>query len=511
MQQNLRFDNPRVNFDDSVLPFTLATNPDTSRSWRLPVAVAHAIAGPLCGIADIACMASALIYLALRAGGARFAADYLSFLSVRISVGHVCVLVVCAVFWRMIFSYCGLYTWKHVQSAREVPGRVVLATVLAALVAGQAISIVWHHGHVMRETVLFWLIATAGTLLVRIVLGLFSLYLRPHLRQPKDAVIVGGPSRAFRIAQELKSHPEWNYKILGRVDSSASPSPEGGAGWIGRIGDLEDILMKQVVDEVVIALSAKSQYAAIERVISICERVGVQVQYCDELFFDESRRSRCYRERYDDRKVILKMVENDYRHRIKRAVDIVGALAGLVLCGPLFLIVAILIKCTSRGPVFFRQQRYGLGKRIFWMYKFRTMVDNAEASQAALEHLNENSGPVFKIFKDPRVTKVGAFLRKTSIDELPQFINILKGEMSFVGPRPLNLRDVSRFSEAWLMRRFSVKPGLTCLWQIGGRSNVSFDRWIELDLRYIDNWSLKLDLQILARTVPVVLRGTGAA
>jgi lipopolysaccharide/colanic/teichoic acid biosynthesis glycosyltransferase len=139
------------------------------------------------------------------------------------------------------------------------------------------------------------------------------------------------------------------------------------------------------------------------------------------------------------------------------------------------------------------------------------MIVNAEAAQAALEHMNENSGPVFKIFHDPRVTKIGAILRRTSIDELPQLFNILRGDMSFVGPRPLNMRDVGRFSEAWLMRRFSVKPGLTCLWQISGRSNVSFDRWIALDLHYIDNWSLHLDLKILAMTVPVVLRGTGAA
>ena len=139
------------------------------------------------------------------------------------------------------------------------------------------------------------------------------------------------------------------------------------------------------------------------------------------------------------------------------------------------------------------------------------MVENAEAAQAALEHMNDNSGPVFKIFKDPRVTKLGAILRRTSIDELPQLFNVLMGEMSLVGPRPLTLRDVGRFSEAWLMRRFSVKPGITCLWQISGRSNISFDRWIALDLHYIDHWSLRMDLRILAGTLPAVLRGTGAA
>ncbi len=268
--------------------------------------------------------------------------------------------------------------------------------------------------------------------------------------------------------------------------------------------------MKQVVDEVVVALPLKTQYAAIDRTISICERIGVQVQYCEDLF-DAPRSGHCYREQHDNRKVVLKMVQEDYRHRIKRAFDIAGAGFGLLLCAPLFLIVAILIKATSKGPVLFRQERYGLGKRTFRIYKFRTMVENAEAAQAALEHMNENSGPVFKIFRDPRITRVGAILRRTSIDELPQLFNVLKGEMSLVGPRPLNLRDVGRFSEAWLMRRFSVKPGLTCLWQISGRSNVNFDRWIELDLHYIDNWSLQMDLKILAMTVPAVLRGTGAA
>jgi lipopolysaccharide/colanic/teichoic acid biosynthesis glycosyltransferase len=173
--------------------------------------------------------------------------------------------------------------------------------------------------------------------------------------------------------------------------------------------------------------------------------------------------------------------------------------------------VVVLIKWTSEGPVLFTQERYGLNKRTFRIFKFRTMIANAEAAQASLEHMNEGTGPTFKIFRDPRITKIGSFLRRTSIDELPQLINILRGEMSFVGPRPMNLRDVGLFSEAWLMRRFSVKPGLTGLWQVSGRSNVSFDRWIALDLKYIDNWSLLLDFRILAMTVPAVIKVTGAA
>ena len=174
------------------------------------------------------------------------------------------------------------------------------------------------------------------------------------------------------------------------------------------------------------------------------------------------------------------------------------------------LLVAASIKLTSTGPIIYSQQRYGRNKRRFKMYKFRTMVANAEALQEALEEMNEVTGPVFKINADPRITRVGTFLRKTSLDELPQLFNVLRGEMSLVGPRPLPLRDVSRFNESWLLRRFSVVPGITCLWQINGRSNTSFDRWVELDLKYIDEWSLMLDLKILVKTSPAVLRGRGA-
>ena len=509
MQQNLQIDNSSTaGFDSVGLPFAL-TAPRPA-GLRLQPAVARAMAGGLAGSIDLISLSVALIYLALWAGGAQIAGNLVSLLSIRVSVGHFAVLAVCCIVWRTIFSYCGLYTWQHVQSANEVPGRVALATGISSLVAGEIVSARWHHGHFVRVAIYFWIVSTGVALLSRVAICLFHLYVRPHFRRSKFAVIVGGGARATRFLEELKLHPEWDYKFLGYVDSVAAEIP--GFSWplLGRIADLEDILMKQVVDEVVIALPVKTQYPSIERAISICERAGVQVQYCEDLF-DAPRKGHCYRETCDDRKVILKMVQEDYRHRIKRALDIVGAIFGLILCAPLFLVVTILIRSTSKGPALFRQERYGLGKRTFRIYKFRTMVENAEAAQASLEHMNQNSGPVFKIFKDPRVTKIGAILRRTSIDELPQLINILTGEMSFVGPRPLNMRDVGRFSEGWLMRRFSVKPGLTCLWQISGRSNVSFDRWIELDLHYIDNWSLQMDLKILALTVPAVLHGTGAA
>lgn len=509
MQQNIRLDpDSTAGLDRNQFPFALAV--PRSPRLLLPPAVAQALAGPLCGTIDLALLSVAIIYLALWASGAKIAGNLMALLSIRLTVGHFAEIALCWMVWRTIYYYCGLYTWRHVQRALGVAGRVALAAGVSAVVAAGVVGSMWHHGHALDVAFFFWIAATGTTLLSRVVLCLFHLYLRPHFRRSRYAVIVGGGERAARFFEELKLHPEWDYKLLGYVDSMAAAIP--GHGWplLGKLGDLEEILMKQVVDEVVVSLPVRTQFAAIERTIAICKRVGVQVQYSEDLF-ETPRSGHCHREQLDNQRVILKMVPDDYRHRVKRSIDAIGALAGLILCAPLFLVVAILIKATSKGPVFFRQERYGLGKRIFRLYKFRTMVENAEAAQAALEHMNENTGPVFKIFKDPRITKIGAVLRRTSIDELPQLFNVLKGEMSLVGPRPLNLRDVGRFSEAWLMRRFSVKPGLTCLWQISGRSQVSFDRWIELDLHYIDHWSLEMDLKILFRTIPAVLKGTGAA
>ncbi len=194
----------------------------------------------------------------------------------------------------------------------------------------------------------------------------------------------------------------------------------------------------------------------------------------------------------------------------KRSFDFTISLILLILVSPLFLITALLIRAGSPGPAFFRQERLGLNKRRIRVYKFRTMVRDADKKQAELEGLNEAEGPVFKIKNDPRITPLGKFLRKASIDELPQLFNVLKGDMSLVGPRPLPVRDFEGFDEDWHRRRFSVRPGLTCLWQVNGRSNTSFDKWMKLDMAYIDNWSIWLDLKILVMTIPAVLKGSGA-
>lgn len=202
---------------------------------------------------------------------------------------------------------------------------------------------------------------------------------------------------------------------------------------------------------------------------------------------------------------------HDWQAPLKRTLDIFVAGILLVLLLPLMAIVAVVIKLNSAGPVLFVQSRVGYKRRKFRMYKFRTMIEGAEENLKPLERLNEVSGPVFKIANDPRVTSVGRFLRKSSIDELPELLNVLKGDMSLVGPRPLSCRDCESITPNWNHSRFSVLPGITCLWQINGRSLVPFEQWMKMDCDYVRDWSLWLDLKILMRTIPAVIKGVGAS
>jgi exopolysaccharide biosynthesis polyprenyl glycosylphosphotransferase len=258
-------------------------------------------------------------------------------------------------------------------------------------------------------------------------------------------------------------------------------------------------------------LPLRSFYERAAEIAKLTEHHGILLRFDTDIFDLKLARTRT--EVMDRASQIMANTSGiDVRQLLlKRMLDVVGSLALLILLAPLFLVVAVLIKLTSPGPVFFAQQRVGLNKRHFTMFKFRTMVPTAEAVQESLLHLNEMTGPVFKIKNDPRITPLGRVLRRTSIDELPQLFNVLKGDMSLVGPRAMSVRDYQFFSEDWQRRRFSVPPGITCLWQIQGRNSVPFEQWMVLDMEYIDGWSLWLDLKILALTIPAVFRGSGAA
>jgi exopolysaccharide biosynthesis polyprenyl glycosylphosphotransferase len=331
-------------------------------------------------------------------------------------------------------------------------------------------------------------------------------------RSRRNLIILGSGAHAESLYQQLRESKRYDLQVLGFLDSDdgQAAGDEIGRQIIGGLDDLEQILMKQPIDTVFIALPADSCHAQIQTAITTCERAGVEAKYFISDIFELSL-ARPFVEKGEIASVIsLKVVCDDSRMVVKRVIDIVGSLIAIILFGPLMLFIAAAIKLTNPGPVVFAQERYGLRKRLFRMYKFRSMVADAEQLQDGLESRNEVHGPAFKIRNDPRVTPLGRFLRKTSLDELPQFFNVLRGQMSLVGPRPLPKRDVSRFTNAALMRRFSVRPGLTCLWQVNGRSDADFETWITLDLKYIDEWSLGLDFSILARTVPAVLRGAGA-
>jgi exopolysaccharide biosynthesis polyprenyl glycosylphosphotransferase len=262
-----------------------------------------------------------------------------------------------------------------------------------------------------------------------------------------------------------------------------------------------------------VIVSAKHTYfEQVEAVIKACELEGVDAWLVADFFPTQISRTT-----FDDfygRPVMVfsSTPEASWQSVVKQLIDFTGALALLLLTGPLVMLpAALLIRLTSKGPILFKQQRSGLNGAPFTLYKFRSMVTNAEQRKHELEIMNEMRGPVFKVSKDPRITSMGRILRRFSIDELPQLFNVLCGEMSLVGPRPLPVDEVKRFNDLAHRRRLSVKPGLTCLWQISGRNQiVEFKDWVRLDLEYIDNWSIWLDLKILLRTIPVVLIGTGA-
>lgn len=249
----------------------------------------------------------------------------------------------------------------------------------------------------------------------------------------------------------------------------------------------------------------------VENVIRLCETEGVEAWLVAEFFATKIAKA-SFDELFGHPLIVFRSTpETSWQMLAKQVLDLFGALLTVILASPLLLAIALLIKLTSPGPVLFRQQRSGLNGAPFTIYKFRTMVTNAEQFQQELEAMNEMSGPVFKVTNDPRITPIGKWLRKTSLDELPQLFNVLHGEMSLVGPRPLPVDEVKRFHDLAHRRRLSVKPGLTCLWQVSGRNKISdFKDWVRLDLQYIDNWSIWLDLKILVRTIPVVLLGIGA-
>jgi exopolysaccharide biosynthesis polyprenyl glycosylphosphotransferase len=308
----------------------------------------------------------------------------------------------------------------------------------------------------------------------------------------RHVAVVGNTSAAADFGYRIEAHLDWGLKLIAVV------APK----------DVRALLEKGGVDELII-VADKDSLDDFNETFLLCEEMGVTTRVVLN-FFPHSF-SRMELLRFDGLPLLSFSTTptNEVLLILKRIMDICVASMVAIITLPVTLISAILIRLTSPGPVLFKQERCGLNRRPFTMYKLRSMVDNAEQARYELEVLNEMDGPVFKSSKDPRITKLGRYLRRFSIDEFPQLYNVLRGDMSIVGPRPPLPQEVARY-ERWQRRRLSMKPGLTCLWQISGRNEVSFQDWMKLDLSYIDNWSLLLDLKILLKTIPVVLFGKGA-
>lgn len=315
----------------------------------------------------------------------------------------------------------------------------------------------------------------------------------------RRVILVGTPAETRQVREEIQRDPSRQFEIAAEVNLNEEP-----------VERLVELMHAHSPNGVIMA-AQHTYFGQIEQAIAVCEREGVEVWVIADFF--KLRISKTSVGMFQNRPVLVyrAVPASTWPLLAKQVMDFLGALVLLVLTAPLMLLAAVGIKLTSPGPILFRQERCGLNGRPFTMLKFRSMVSDAEQRKHELEALNEMNGPVFKVSNDPRVTPFGRFLRKYSIDELPQLFNVLAGQMSLVGPRPLPVNEVKRFDDPAHRRRLSVKPGLTCLWQIRGRSDLrDFREWVRLDLEYIDNWSLSLDLKILLLTFPVVLRGQGA-
>lgn len=341
-----------------------------------------------------------------------------------------------------------------------------------------------------------------------IVSGAMGMLYRLGLGETR-LLVVGSGRLGKMIMQHIAANPNLGYSIVGFLHDMNEPSSDFGRfRTLGTIDDIGLVIRSMQIDEVIIALPSHMHQHAI-RSVRMCERLGASFKLIPDLY--ELSLSRIDMETMEGIPLIgIKQVSLNKIHRfITRLVDISVAIIILIVGSPIWLCIALAIRLNSPGPILYKQTRVGLNGQHFEMRKFRSMYKDADQRLATLLARNEAQGPIFKMKEDPRITSVGKFLRRNSLDEVPQIINVFKGEMSLVGPRPPLPREVAQY-EAWQKGRLAIKPGLTGLWQVRGRSDISFDEGVLMDLYYIENWSLRLYFQILLRTVPAVLFKRGA-
>ncbi len=348
--------------------------------------------------------------------------------------------------------------------------------------------------------------------LLRVAVRKYFFYLIATGKHSLKVLVVGTGERAKDLIKELARQADWGIKIVGYLDpdSERVGMEIGGAVVLGTLGEIDECLKNNVIDEVIIAIP-RSMLEDAESIVIACEEEGIKLRFMADIFNVRVAKISLTLLGKIPLLTLESVAQDSTQLLLKRIFDFSLTLMAMPFALPVIALAALAVKIESPGPIFFVQQRVGLRKHIFPMVKLRSMYQDAEERLVEVEHLNEAKGPIFKMENDPRITRVGRFIRRTSIDELPQLFNVLRGEMSLVGPRPMSIRDVDLFDRGIQRKRFSVKPGLTCIWQISGRSNLPFHKWLELDLEYIENWSLALDLKILLKTPWAVLSAKGAA
>jgi exopolysaccharide biosynthesis polyprenyl glycosylphosphotransferase len=462
-------------------------------------------------VVDLAVVAVSLLFTLVLMSSETSILGTVSFFEMRLKLGNVLFGVSYVLAWNLILRLVGLYESQRLATTkREI--QAIAAAVAIAVVPLIPLRVLFdldalRHGATEAFALAVFVALVAERVLLRVVV--FQLRLRG--RNLRFVLFVGDAREAAYMADTFARRETLGYRILSTVEVSGLNGGDEEAKQSALLARVEAELKRHAVDEVFVSLPLVQSTALVERLVSLCDEEGVVVRILSRL--SGMRWAWASIDSLLGQPVITVSslhAQLDFGGMLtKRVLDVVVSGATLILLAPVLALVMIAIKLDSRGPILFSQKRVGFNRRHFRVYKFRTMVEDAEERQSEIEHLNEAEGAVFKIEKDPRLTRIGGFLRRTSLDEFPQLFNVIRGDMSLVGPRPLPVRDFERIETRWHRRRFSVKPGVTCLWQVA-RREPKFNEWVKMDMEYIDNWSLALDLKILAKTISAVLSGHGA-
>ncbi|MBI5562907.1 MAG: sugar transferase [Deltaproteobacteria bacterium] len=421
-------------------------------------------------------------------------------------MSYLWLLLLVAPFWTMALIYTGAYSFSSKTTLLREWLKIT-AAVTAGVVTLTAVLFLLKSGYLSRLFILTFAATNAACLMGGRVF--MRLYLGAWLKRPmnvSNVVVVGAGEEALRVAALIKAHGDWGFRFIGYVSDGGPDAPHSAS--LGTVNSIQDIIHRHHVDEVIFAVP-RERVSGLEDVFLMLEDEGINARLVLSIF--PHMIARIHVEELEDLPLLTftTLPTDETALFAKRVFDVVIAFAMLIVSAPVFAIAAAAIKLNSPGPVLFAQERCGINGRRFNMHKFRSMYVDAERRLPDVRVLNEFDGPAFKMRNDPRITPVGRWLRRSSLDELPQLWNVINGDMSMVGPRPPLAGEVALY-ERWQRRRLSMKPGLTCIWQVSGRSNIGFADWMRLDLQYIDNWSLWLDFKILAKTIPAVLFGKGA-